>query len=132
MPEQRNDADIFDRSFKKIMGGISSRALVRFINGLFGSNHPLDSEVTRLNTEQIDENLKKRLCDEIISIAGQKYIIEEQTTGDSNMAIRVFEYGYAEAFKDKETKDGLILLPFPRMIVIYLAQRCRVELGSLR
>jgi hypothetical protein len=26
------------------MGGISSRALIRFINGLFGSNHPLDSE----------------------------------------------------------------------------------------
>jgi hypothetical protein len=34
----------FDRSFKKIMGGISSKALIRFINGLFGSNHPLDSE----------------------------------------------------------------------------------------
>jgi hypothetical protein len=120
MPEQQNDADIFDRSFKKIIGGLSSRALIRFINGLFGSNHPLDSEVRRLNTEQINESLKKRLCDEIVSVEGQKYVIEEQTTVDSNMAIRIFEYGYAEALKDKETLDGVILLPFPRMIVIYL------------
>jgi hypothetical protein len=120
MPKQQKDADIFDRSFKKIIGGLSSKALIRLINGLFGSNHPPDSEVKRLNTEQIDESLKKRLCDEIVSVAGQKYVIEEQTTGDSNMAIRIFEYGYAEALSDRETKDGVILLPFPRMIVIYL------------
>jgi hypothetical protein len=50
MPKQQNDADIFDRSFKKIIGGLSSKALIRFINGLFGSNHPPDSEVKRLNT----------------------------------------------------------------------------------
>jgi hypothetical protein len=42
MPKQQNDADIFDRSFKKIIGSLSSRALIRFINGLFGSNHPPD------------------------------------------------------------------------------------------
>jgi hypothetical protein len=36
------------------------------------------------------------------------------------MAVRIFEYGYAEALSDRETKDGVILLPFPRMIVIYL------------
>ncbi|MDR1149810.1 MAG: hypothetical protein LBK66_14385, partial [Spirochaetaceae bacterium] len=120
MPKQQNDADIFDRSFKKIIGGLSSKALIRFINGLFGSKHTPDSEVKRLNTEQIDENLKKRLCDEIVSVAGQKYVIEEQTTSDANMAIRIFEYGYAEALNDRKTKDGVILLSFPRMIVIYL------------
>jgi hypothetical protein len=36
------------------------------------------------------------------------------------MVIRIFEYGYAQALKDKEMIDGVIILPFPRMVVIYL------------
>jgi hypothetical protein len=30
------------------------------------------------------------------------------------MAIRIFEYGYAHALQNKETKDGVIILPYPR------------------
>jgi predicted transposase YdaD len=112
--------DIFDRSFKQIIGSLSDRALVCFINGLFSTDHPLDSPVSRLNTEQIDKNLKKRQPDEIVSIEDKIYVIEEQTGPDKNMAIRVFEYGYAQALKDKKIEDGVIILPFPRMIVIYL------------
>jgi hypothetical protein len=114
------EGDIFDRSFKQIMGSLSDKALVCFINSLFGSNHPVDSPVIRLNTEQVGKNLKKQQPDEIIAIEGKIYFIEEQTGPDKNMAIRVFEYGYARALKDKEMKDGMIVLPFPRMIVIYL------------
>jgi hypothetical protein len=44
MPKTRNDKDIFDRSFKLIMNSLSPKALIYFINRLFGSNHPLDSE----------------------------------------------------------------------------------------
>jgi hypothetical protein len=120
MPKQQNDKDIFDRSFKQIMGSLSPKALIHFINRLFGSNHPLDSEVKHLNTEHIDKALNKRLSDEIVSIEDRIYEIEEQTTDDANMAIRVFEYGYAQALKSKEAKDDVILLPFPRIIVIYL------------
>jgi hypothetical protein len=112
--------DIFDRSFKQIIGSLSDKALVRFINSLFGTGHPVDSPVARLNTEQIGKNLEKQQPDEVISIGGKIYIIEEQTAPDKNMAIRVFEYGYAQALKDKAIKDGIIVLPFPRMIVIYL------------
>jgi uncharacterized protein YihD (DUF1040 family) len=36
------------------------------------------------------------------------------------MAIRIFEYGYAHALQNKTTTDGVIILPFPRAIVIYL------------
>ncbi|MDR2444732.1 MAG: hypothetical protein LBD44_02180 [Spirochaetaceae bacterium] len=120
MAKSQDDKDIFDRSFKQIMGSISSRAMVRFINGLFDSNHPLDSEVKRLNTEYIDKALKKRLCDETVSVGRTIYVIEEQTTDDANMAIRVFEYGYAQALHDKETQGRVIELKFPRMIVLYL------------
>jgi hypothetical protein len=109
MAKSWDDKDIFDRSFKQIIGSLSSKALIHFINALFGSNHPFDSEVRRLNTEQIDKSLKKLQPDEIISIGGSTYIIEEQTTDDANMAIRLFEYGYAQALKDRETKDGIIM-----------------------
>ena len=120
MAAPRNDGDIFDRSFKQIIGSLSPKALIRFINGLFGSNHPPGCEVRRLNTEQLDKNLRKLQPDEIVSVGGRTYLIEEQTTDDANMTIRVFEYGYAQALKEKETKGGIITLPFPRMVVIYL------------
>ncbi|MDR1148198.1 MAG: hypothetical protein LBK66_06150 [Spirochaetaceae bacterium] len=117
--------DIFDRSFKQIIGSLSDGALISFINSLFGAGHPIESPVVRLNTEQIGKNLEKQQPDEVLSIEGKIYIIEEQTAPDKNMAIRVFEYGYAQALKDKTIKDGMVTLPFPRMIVIYL------EAGSI-
>jgi hypothetical protein len=120
MPEPRDDIDIFDRSFKQIIGSLSNRALISLINVLFDANHPLDSDIRRLNTEQIDKSLKKQQADEIVSINGFDYIIGQQTTDDANMAIRIFEYGYAHALKNRTTTDGVIILSFPRAIVIYL------------
>jgi hypothetical protein len=58
MPEPREDTDIFDRYFKQIIGSLSDKALITLINALFGANHPLDSDVRRLNTEQIDKSLE--------------------------------------------------------------------------
>jgi hypothetical protein len=113
-------ADIFDRSFKQIISSLSPGAMIRFINGLFGCDYPPDSEVRHLNAEQIGTGLDKRLPDEVVSVAGRTYIIEEQTADDANMAVRVFEYGFAQALKEKEAKDGVITLPFPRAAVIYL------------
>jgi hypothetical protein len=120
MPKPPDGTDIFDRSFKLIIGSISSRALITLINALFGSNHPPDSEVRRLNTEQIDKRLRKQQADEIVSINGLDYLIEEQTAEDANMAIRIFECGYAHALRNKVTEGGVITLPFPRAVVIYL------------
>jgi hypothetical protein len=94
MPEPRNDADIFDRSFKQIIGSLSDKALITLINALFGADHPLDSE-------QIGKSLEKQQADEIVSINGFDYIIEQQTTDDANMAIRIFEYDYAHALQNK-------------------------------
>jgi hypothetical protein len=119
-PENKRNADIFDRSFKQIISSLSPGAMIRFINGLFGCDHPPDSEVEHLNAEQIDAGLEKRLPDEVVSIAGRTYIIEEQTTKDANMAIRVFEYSFAQALREKEAKEGVITLSFPRAAVIYL------------
>jgi predicted transposase YdaD len=120
MPKSPDETDIFDRSFKLIIGNISNRTLITLINALFGANHPPDSDVRRLNTEQIDKDLKKQQADEIVSINGMDYLIEEQTADDANMAIRIFEYCYAHALRNKSTEDGVIVLPLPRAVVIYL------------
>jgi hypothetical protein len=79
MPKSRDETDIFDRSFKQIIGSLSNKALIT-INALFGTDHPPDSDVRRLNTEQIDKFLRKRQADEIVSINGMDYMIEQQTT----------------------------------------------------
>ncbi|MDR2796863.1 MAG: hypothetical protein LBB80_00795 [Treponema sp.] len=91
MAQSPNTPDIFDRSFKQIISSLSSTAMIRFINGLFHTQHPLDSPVIHLSTEQIAPDLEKRQVDEVVSVAGHTYLIEEQTTDDANMAIRVFE-----------------------------------------
>jgi hypothetical protein len=119
-PGGKRAGDIFDRSFKQIISSLSQGAMTRFINGLFGCDYPPDSEVRRLSAEQIGTGLEKRLPDEVVSIAGRTYIIEEQTADDANMAIRVFEYSFAQALREKETEEGVITLPFPRAAVIYL------------
>jgi PII-like signaling protein len=94
--------------------------MIRFINGLFHTQHPLDSPVIHWSTEYIRSNLEKRQVDEVVSIAGHTYLIEAQTADDANMAIRVFEYSYAQALKNKHIHAGRIILPFPRAAVIYL------------
>ncbi|MDR1985962.1 MAG: hypothetical protein LBP88_03185, partial [Treponema sp.] len=114
MDQSQNTTDIFDRSFKQIISSLSSPAMIRFINGLFHTSHPLDSPVIHLSTEHIRANLEKSHADEVVSVAGQTYLIEEQTSDDANMAIRVFEYSYAQALKEKTVHAGVIILPFPR------------------
>ncbi|MDR2343878.1 MAG: hypothetical protein LBD86_05035 [Spirochaetaceae bacterium] len=69
MPKPPDDTDIFDRSFKQIIGSLSNAAMITFINALFGADHPLDSQVKRLNTEQISKSLKKQQADEIVSMS---------------------------------------------------------------
>lgn len=120
MAQPHNTTDIFDRSFKQIISSLSPNAMIRFINGLFHTTHPLDSPVIHLSTEHIRSNLEKRQADEVVSVAGHTYLIEEQTADDATMAIRVFEYSYAQALKEKHIHPGLIILPFPQAAVIYL------------
>ncbi|MHB9292788.1 hypothetical protein Holit_01893 [Hollandina sp. SP2] len=57
-----------------------------------------------------------------MSVAGQTYLIEEQTSDDANMAIRVFEYNYAQGLKEKTIHAGTIILSFSRAAVIYLEE----------
>lgn len=89
------------------------------INGLYGTDYPLDSRVAYHWTEHEDDELKKTIADTIITINEKdSYHIEFQMTVDSEIIIRVFQYGYGHAMKSRA--DGFMTLTFPRPVVIYL------------
>jgi hypothetical protein len=112
---------LFDLVFKRLIR-LSPGAIVRFINGLFGSSHPTHSAVDYPNTETVSGKLRHLLSDTVILIALRStYHIEVQTKGDSQIAIRVFEYGLAQALRTQTTEDSIIHVKFPEARLIYLS-----------
>jgi hypothetical protein len=115
----RETEHLFDRIFKRLME-LSDLAMIHFINGLFGADHPVDSVVGRPKTETVSENLRQLLSDTLISINGKSVYHIEAESGGQNIVVRVFEYGYAEAMRTKTaSSDGQkILLKFPNARII--------------
>jgi len=117
---QFTTVQIFDAAFKRLMH-LSSRAMVCFINGLFGMNFPPESTVTYPNTEQIKQNMKSQHSDIILCINGTHYfLIEAQIKNDSTMIIRVFSYSYEFALQNKSVEGSITTIELPRAMVIYL------------
>ena len=127
--EERNSAphDIFDRVFKRIIT-LSSATIIHFINGIFGTDYPLDSTITYNWTENVDDNLKKTIADTIITInEADSYHLEAQMyKDDESILLRVFDYGYSHSkrhpediFDENGIRSGMKLM-FPKQIVIYL------------
>ena len=118
--KEENIAQIYDKIFKRILT-LSNVAVINFINGIFGKNFPKDSKLTYNWTENIKNSLEKTIADTIITINDtEKFHAEVQITGDSIIAIRVFDYGYQEALKYKKIENDRIILNFPQSKVIFL------------
>lgn len=101
---------------------LSSAAVIHFINGLFETNHPLESTVEYPNTETVSNKLRRLLSDMIVIIGGtHAYHIEAEIRNNENIVIRVFEYGFAEGLRTKTTsEDGRkISVKFPNARIIY-------------
>ena len=118
--EDEDIYQIFDKTFKKIIT-LSSVAVTNLINALFQTNYPPDSTITYNWTEFEDDKLKRILADTILTINGKySYHLEAQMEKDCTIVFRVFEYGFHHAQRNRITKDGAYVLPFPRPVVIYL------------
>jgi hypothetical protein len=118
--EGKKIAQVFDRSFKRLMA-VSSPSIVLFINGIFGTDYPLDTPVSQLSTEYITDSLEKFFADILFLVGNDKYAIEAQMTDDKEMALRIFNYGYLDAIKNRAVEDdGVIKVRLPQCIVIYL------------
>lgn len=114
--------DIFDRASKRCIS-LSKRGTIMLINGLYGKNYSLDSEVEYHWTEHNDSELKRTLADTIVTVTdkvnGQKssYHMKIQMYADKEIVMRVFEYGYRHALVNR---DGQEVLQFPGLIILYL------------
>ena len=123
----RHIQQIFDDVFKQLMW-LSDLAIVQFINGLFETDHPADSVVHRVSTENVSRRLRKTLADVVIIINNVSYHIETQISDDEDMALRMFEYGFAESLRGRGTSvtedsghpgEDTITLRFPQARLIY-------------
>ncbi|MDR3353825.1 MAG: hypothetical protein LBO21_02155 [Synergistaceae bacterium] len=116
----RETLHIFDLVLKQLIR-LSSEAVIQFINGLFGTNHPLDSSVEYPNTENVSKKLRRLMSDTVIIINGvHVYHIEGEISGDADIALRVFEYGFAEGLRARTpSEDGRITIRFPNARIIY-------------
>jgi hypothetical protein len=122
--DQRDTFLLFDRVFKLLMK-LSGRAVVSFINGLFGTCHPPDSVVSYPSTETINPALRQSLADMVITINNRySYLIEAQISGDRDMGLRILQYILGEGQRtvshenpvSPENTVTLIRLPDARVI----------------
>ncbi|MDR1176501.1 MAG: hypothetical protein LBK83_13645, partial [Treponema sp.] len=92
--EKHDTHNVFDKVFKRLILS-STGAVIHLINGLFGTNYPLDSSIEYPNTEFITEQMKHLYSDILIVIGGiHQYHLEAQIQDDKHMALRIFEYGF--------------------------------------
>lgn len=114
---------IYDRIGKKCIS-LSKRSTVQLINGLYGKNYPEDSEVTYNWTEHHDDDLRRTLADTIITINDmESYHMEMQMTVDEEIILRVFEYGFGHAIKNRDKDTYVLRFPEPRVIYLCEAER---------
>lgn len=127
IPQRTENHDIFDKIFKRILT-LSKPAIIRFINGIFETDYPTDSEIDYNWTENVNDNLKKTIADTIITINhSDSFHLEAQMyKDDGSILLRVFDYGYnhskrkpQDLYDENNIRNGVRLL-FPKQVVIYL------------
>jgi hypothetical protein len=111
---------LFDKCFKFLMQRLSPKPLIMSINALFDEHYPLDSKVSRLDKEFITSGLSKILTDSLILVDLKPYLTEVQIQNDSEMVIRMVEYGLASSRFFSVVIDDILTAYFPREVVIYL------------
>ena len=108
---------IFDKTFKRILT-LSKKSVISLINGLFQTNHPLDSDLDYHTIEHVDDELNKTLADMILTINHiHSYHLEAQIYKDEEIIFRVFDYGYHHALTNSRNSTAIF---FPEPVVIYL------------
>jgi len=117
-PTKRETDHVFDLLIKRLLH-LSNRAIVSFINGLFGTKHPLDSTVEYLSTETVSKKLRPLMSDTRIRVNNETYLIEAQISFDGDMMIRCFEYGYYSGLVEKNFEGTVRTIKIPATRIIY-------------
>jgi len=107
----------YDKIIKNALSQ-SNELTIRFVNGLFGGNIPLDTAVTWLDKNNVNDKPTGFIADFYPQIAGRVYHIKLVQESDDNgdMAVQVDDallYGMA-------VTDAELNLAFPQQCVIFL------------
>ncbi len=109
---------IYDKIIKRILT-LSPQAVINLINGLFGTDYPVDSEIIYNWTERVDDDLNRTIADTIVTInRDSTYHIEAQMYTDEQIELRVFNYGYRYALTAQKNPSVLVF-PEPKIIYLY-------------
>lgn len=119
-------SDIYDSAFRTILNDCS-KFILPLINEAFGEHYTGDETITFFPNEhfiaQEDDSDKKRIVDTNFSVIGvteKHYHWEVQSTTDSKMLIRLFEYDAQIALDQGESGTETLTVEFPHSAVLYL------------
>ena len=109
---------IFDDVFRTMVEKMTY-LIVPLINEVFHTSYPEEVEIVHLRNEhQLEDG--ELITDAQLLIGDKVYHIECQSTDDTMMAIRMFEYDFAIALESKRRVGRKFYVEFPRSCVIYL------------
>lgn len=109
---------IFDDVFRTIVEKMTY-LVVPLINEVFHTSYPEDVKIVHLRNEhQLEDG--ELITDARFLIGDKVYHIECQSTDDTTMAIRMFEYDFAIAMESRWRAGRKFYVEFPRSCVIYL------------
>ena len=109
---------IFDDVFRTMVEKMTY-LVVPLINEVFHTSYPEDVKIVHLRNEhQLEDG--ELITDARFLIGDKVYHIECQSTDDTTMAIRMFEYDFAIAMESRWRAGRKFYVEFPRSCVIYL------------
>ena len=109
---------IFDDVFRTMIEKMPYLA-VPLINEVFHTSYPEDVKIMHLRNEhQLEDG--ELITDARLLIGDKVYHIECQSSDDTMMAIRMFEYDLAIALENRRRVGRKFYVEFPKSCVIYL------------
>ncbi|MDO4309052.1 MAG: hypothetical protein Q4C77_19805 [Eubacteriales bacterium] len=116
----------YDDVFRTLLNDCTS-LIIPVVNEVFGENYTGNEPVSFLPNEHFinlqDANTKEKITDSCFQIHGEpckKYHIECQSSPDSSMSIRMFEYDSQIALDEGELVENKLTVTFPHSAVLFL------------
>jgi hypothetical protein len=115
----------YDKILKNTLAQ-SDELTIRFINGLFGGDIPLDAKVEWLDKESVNDQHTGFVADFYPRIGGDMYHIEVEQDDNGDMSVRVFQYAVGGAILHNMTAtDAELTVTFPKPCVVFLKSGAR-------
>jgi hypothetical protein len=118
---RRLTAQVFDGLFKQLLR-LSGKAVGSFINGLFGTKHPLNSKVDHLDIETTIGKRRRKLRDAMLRINSGIYHVEVEANKKPGMAIRMFLYSFDEGVSKNTSENNVRTIEFANARIINLQE----------